>query len=203
MSAALLVQIDHVLCLNHRQYVVEVPTSLLAGHKTTRWGLYLSSQYIANFLCCSTAVAWTLFALSYHPAVQAVLRAELHTCPIDFPAVEQLNSLLCLKSVVRESLHPHSPVSFTQRVASHDGVIPRQKSFTDKHGVLQDTIQCERLFSNTARAVGMADCVWREWVVKGDFVGIPIRLLNRSTEAWAEDPNEFRFASHLLSHKVC
>jgi cytochrome P450 len=34
-------------------------------------------------------------------------------------------------------------------------------------------------------------------VSKGDVVVIPIRLLNRSTEVWGEDANEFRYA-HLL-----
>jgi cytochrome P450 len=29
-------------------------------------------------------------------------------------------------------------------------------------------------------------------VSKGDLVIIPIRLLNRSTEVWGEDANEFR-----------
>jgi hypothetical protein len=31
-------------------------------------------------------------------------------------------------------------------------------------------------------------------VSKGDLVAIPIRLLNRSTEVWGEDANEFRYA---------
>ncbi len=31
-------------------------------------------------------------------------------------------------------------------------------------------------------------------VSKGDLVLIPIRLLNRSTELWGEDANEFRYA---------
>jgi cytochrome P450 len=144
VSTSLLVQIDGVLRLNHRQYVVEVPTFLLAGHETTRWGLYPCSQYIAKFFCCSTAVAWTFFALSCHPTVQAALRAELRTCPTDFPTMEQLNSLSYLEGVLRESLRLYSPTSFTQRVAHHDMVIPLQKPFTDEHGVLQNTIRYER-----------------------------------------------------------
>jgi hypothetical protein len=35
-------------------------------------------------------------------------------------------------------------------------------------------------------------------LAKGDFVVIPIRLLNQSTELWGEDANEFRYDSHLL-----
>lgn len=36
-------------------------------------------------------------------------------------------------------------------------------------------------------------------VSKGDLVLVPIRLLNRSTEIWGEDANEFRYAQELLS----
>ena len=57
--------------------------------------------------------------------------------------MEQLNSLPYLEGVVRESLRLYSPVSFTQRVANQDLVIPLQKPFTDKHGVLQTTIRYE------------------------------------------------------------
>jgi hypothetical protein len=148
VGAFLLVQIDDDLYLSHRQYVVEVPTFLLAGHETTRWKLYPCSQYLAKFFCFSTAVAWTLFALSCHPTVQAALRAELRTCPTDFPTMEQLNSLPYLEGVLRESLRLYSPVSFAQRVANQDMVIPLQKPFTDKHGVLQTTIRYE-VYSRT------------------------------------------------------
>jgi Cytochrome P450 len=67
--------------------------------------------------------------------------------------MEQLNSLPYLEGVVRESLRLYSPVSFTNRVANHDVVIPLQKPFTDKDGVLQNTVRCERPFSNTACAL--------------------------------------------------
>jgi cytochrome P450 len=91
-------------------------------------------------------VTWTLFALSCHQVVQATLRAELRTCPTDSPTMEQLNSLSYLEGVVRESLRLYALVAFTQRIASHDVVIPLQKPFTDKHGVLQNTVRCEAFF---------------------------------------------------------
>ncbi|KAH9965553.1 cytochrome P450 [Lactifluus volemus] len=139
--------------MSDSEILSQVPTFLLAGHETS-----------------STAVAWTLFALSCHSVVQGRLRAELRTCPTDSPTMEQLNSLPYLEGVVRESLRLYAPVSFTQRVANHDVVIPLQKPFTDKNGVLQNTVR----------------------LAKGDFVVIPIRLLNQSTELWGEDANEFR-----------
>jgi cytochrome P450 len=44
--------------------------------------------------------------------------------------------------------------------------------------------------------MGMADFFSDDGdrVSKGDLVFIPIRLLNRSTEVWGEDANEFRYA---------
>ena len=39
----------------------------------------------------------------------------------------------------------------------------------------------------------------RDRVSKGDLVLIPIRLMNRSTEIWGEDANEFRYAQVTLS----
>ncbi|KAF8491338.1 cytochrome P450 [Russula emetica] len=125
---------------------------------------------LAGHETSSTAVSWTLFALACHPTVQAKLRAELHTCPTNSPIMEQLNSLPYLEGVVREALRLYAPVSSTHRIAMHDVEIPLQKPFTDKQGVLRGTVR----------------------VSKGDLVVIPIRLLNRSTEVWGEDANEFR-----------
>jgi hypothetical protein len=36
-------------------------------------------------------------------------------------------------------------------------------------------------------------------VSKGDLVAIPIRMLNRSTEIWGEDANEFRYVQESFS----
>ena len=98
-------------------------------------------RHSVDQFCCSTAISWTLFALCCQPAVQDKLRAELRTCPTDSPTMEQLNTLPYLEAVVREALRLYAPVSTTQRVAMHDAVIPLQKPFTDKHGVLQSTIR--------------------------------------------------------------
>ena len=38
---------------------------------------------------------------------------------------------------------------------------------------------------------------WCDRVSKGDFLSIPIRLLNRLTDIWGEDANEFRYAAVL------
>ncbi|KAH9030859.1 cytochrome P450 [Lactarius deliciosus] len=139
--------------MSDEEILSQVPTFLLAGHETS-----------------STAIAWTLFALSCHPAVQTTLRAELRTCPTDMPTMDQLNALPYLEGVVREVLRLYAPVSSTQRIAMHDAEIPLQTPFKDNRGIMQNSIR----------------------VFEGDSVSIPIRLLNRSTEIWGEDANEFR-----------
>jgi len=98
-------------------------------------------MYAINPPRCSTAVVWTLFALSCHATVQAKLRAELRTCASDSPTMEQLQALPYLEGVVQEALRLYAPVSSTKRIAMHDAEIPLQKPFTDKHGVLRNTIR--------------------------------------------------------------
>jgi len=94
------------------------------------------------FVARSTAVAWTLFALSCHPTVQTTLRAELRTCLTDMPTMDQLNALPYLEGVVREVLRLYAPVSATQRIAMHDAEIPLQKPFKDNRGIMQSSIRC-------------------------------------------------------------
>ena len=65
----------------------------------------------STFVVRSTAIAWTLFALSCNPKVQTTLRAELRTCPTDMPTTDQLNALPYLEGVVREALRLYSPLT--------------------------------------------------------------------------------------------
>ncbi|KAI0321606.1 cytochrome P450 [Amylostereum chailletii] len=139
--------------MSDEEILSQVPTFIMAGHETT-----------------STAVTWTLFALSCNPLVQIKLREELSAYPNDKPSMDELNSLRYLDAVVREALRLYPPVSATQRVAMQDEVIPLSRPIVDKHGVTQHSIR----------------------VAAGDVVTVPIRLLNRSTEIWGEDANEFR-----------
>ncbi|KAI9460714.1 cytochrome P450 [Russula earlei] len=147
------VEMPESMRMSDSEILSQIPTFLIAGHETT-----------------STAVAWTLLAVSCNPTIQAKLRDELRTCPTDSPTMEQLNALPYLESVVREALRLYAPVSSIDRVSMHDAEIPLQTPFVDKHGVLQSAIR----------------------VSKGDSVVIPIRLLNRSTAIWGDDANEFR-----------
>ncbi|KAH9016232.1 cytochrome P450 [Lactarius pseudohatsudake] len=141
--------------MSDEEILLQVPTFLLARHETS-----------------STAIAWTLHALSCHPTVQTTLRAELRTCPTDMPTMDQLNGLPYLEGVVREVLCLYAPVSATQRSAMHDAEIPLRKPYKDNRGITQSSESI--------------------WVSRGDSVSVPIRLLNHLTEIWGEDANEFR-----------
>jgi cytochrome P450 len=101
---------------------------------------------LSSFVARSTAIAWTLFALSCNPAVQTTLREELRTCPTDMPTTDQLNALPYLEGVVREVLRLYAPVSSTQRIAKEDAVIPLQKPFKDSHGIMQSSVRYARRF---------------------------------------------------------
>ncbi|KAI0280140.1 cytochrome P450 [Russula aff. rugulosa BPL654] len=154
-----------------REHIVPFPNLIFRlGITIMTYILEVPTFMLAGHETSSTAVSWTLFALACYPTVQTKLRAELRACPTDSPTMEQLNSLPYLEGVVRESLRLYAPVSGTQRIAMHDAEIPLQRPFTDKEGISRGTVR----------------------VSKGDLVIIPIRMLNRSTEIWGEDANEFR-----------
>ena len=115
-----------------------------------RGGCYIPGpclDYVAEhtFVAHSTAVAWALFALSCHPAVQTTLRAELRTCTTDVPTMDQLNALPYLEGVVREVLRLYAPVSASQRIAMHDAEIPLLKPYKDRRGIMQSSVRCVRL----------------------------------------------------------
>ncbi|KAF9236874.1 cytochrome P450 [Melanogaster broomeanus] len=130
----------------------QVPTFLVAGHETT-----------------STATTWALYAMTLAPEVQTKLREELLSVDAETPSMDDLMALPYLDAVVRETLRVHAPVPSTVRVAVKDDVLPLEKPFTDKHGVVHDGIR----------------------ISKGDQMFIPILAMNRSEELWGPDAHEF------------
>ncbi|KAI0039550.1 cytochrome P450 [Auriscalpium vulgare] len=130
----------------------QVPTFLIAGHETT-----------------STSLAWTLFALSAHPAVRARLNAELRAHPSDTPSMDELAALPYLDKVAREVLRLYCPVNNTERAPLADTTVPLEKPFIGTDGLPRHEFP----------------------VPKGQSVLIPIRLLNRSKELWGADAHEF------------
>ncbi|KAG6854181.1 hypothetical protein C0991_009833 [Blastosporella zonata] len=139
--------------MSDEDVVAQVPTFLVAGHETT-----------------STATTWALFALSQDIPVQTKLREELLAVETDRPTMDELNALPYLDMVVRETLRLHAPVPATIRQATQDDILPLNKPFTDRKGVVHEGIR----------------------VRKGQTLQVPILAINRSKEIWGDDAPEFK-----------
>ncbi|KAF8834516.1 cytochrome P450 [Paxillus ammoniavirescens] len=139
--------------LPDKDVLAQVPTFLVAGHETT-----------------STATTWALHELSLASEIQTKLREELVSVDTEMPSMDQLSALPYLDAVVKETLRLHPPIGDTMRVATKDDVLPLEKPFTDKHGVIHDGIR----------------------VSKGTVIFVPILVMNRSKELWGPDAHEFK-----------
>ncbi|KAJ7095055.1 cytochrome P450 [Mycena epipterygia] len=139
--------------LSDTEVVSQIPAFFVAGHETT-----------------STATAWALHALSLNPNVQAKLREELFTISSQNPTMNELNSLPYLDSVVREVLRVYSPVTFVDRMAMQDDVLPLSKPYIDKTGKSHDTLL----------------------IPKGQIIRLPILIIHMDPETWGDDAAEFR-----------
>ncbi|KIJ06503.1 hypothetical protein PAXINDRAFT_20308 [Paxillus involutus ATCC 200175] len=139
--------------LSDEDILAQVPTFLVAGHETI-----------------STATTWALHELSVAPEIQTKLREELLSVDTETPSVDELSALPYLAAVVKETLRVHAPIGETVRVAMKDDVVPLEKSFTDKHGVVHDAIR----------------------IRKGTTIATPILVMNRSKELWGPDAHEFK-----------
>jgi cytochrome P450 len=109
--------------MSDKDVIAQVPTFLVAGHETT-----------------STAVTWALYAMAQAPEVQTKLRDELLSVDTDTPSMDELMGLPYLDAVLKESLRVHPPVPITSRFAMKDDVLPVEKPYTDRYGVVRDTI---------------------------------------------------------------
>ncbi|EIM89578.1 cytochrome P450 [Stereum hirsutum FP-91666 SS1] len=139
------------------------PTILVAGHETT-----------------STALTWTIFALSVQSHIQTKLRSEIMQRPADSPTMDEINSLPYLDGVIREVMRLHAPVAQSERIAVRDCVVPLGGSGSrDKNGVVMDHLRLR----------------------EGDIVKLPIRAINRSKEIWGEDAEEFKPERWLNDNK--
>ncbi|KAJ6533732.1 cytochrome P450 [Mycena capillaripes] len=136
--------------LSDEDVLAQVPTFLVAGHETT-------------------AATWALFALAKNKEVQTRLRNELLAVDTEDPSMDELNALSYLDCVVRETLRVHAPVVATARAAMRDDVIPLETPYTDRSGMVHDTLQ----------------------LVRGQPVVIPILALNRDPAIWGPDAHDF------------
>ncbi|KAJ7289234.1 cytochrome P450 [Mycena rebaudengoi] len=98
------------------------------------------------------------------------LRDELLTVSTDNPTMDELNALVYLDYVVRETLRLHAPVPFAGRMAIRDDVIPLSTPYTDVNGTVHESLR----------------------ILKGQDVVLPIRELNRDPEIWGPDSLEFK-----------
>ncbi|KAF7294573.1 hypothetical protein MIND_00993800 [Mycena indigotica] len=152
--------------LSDTEVMAQIPTFFLAGHETT-----------------STATTWALFALTQNKAAQTRLREELLAVPSESPTMDEINALPYLDCVVRETLRIHAPLPSTVREATQDDVVPLETPFTDKNGVVHDTIR----------------------VTKGQTIMIPILVMNRDERVWGPDAREFipeRWERETISNSI-
>ncbi|KAJ7872703.1 cytochrome P450 [Mycena leptocephala] len=139
--------------LSDVEVVAQIPAFLSAGYETT-----------------SNATSWALHALSLNPAVQTKLREEIFTISTENPTMDVLNSLPYLESVVREVMRVHAPVSFLERIAMQDDVLPLSQPYIDKTGKAHDSLL----------------------IPKGQIIHLPLSGLNVDKEIWGDDAEEFR-----------
>lgn len=143
---------DH-LRMSDEDVLAQIPTFMFAGHETT-----------------SSAVTWTLLALSENQAYQAKLRTELLSVSSSTPTMDELNVLPYLDKIVRETMRLYAPVPNTVRQVMKDDVIPTQNEWVDRLGQKRQGLP----------------------VMKGDLISIQILPLNTSKAIWGDDALEFK-----------
>lgn len=80
-------------------------------------------------------------SLATDPSIQSRLRSELLAVPTDMPTMGELDSLVYLDAIVRESLRYHSVVEGIVKVATQDDVIPLEKPFMGIDGKMREVLQ--------------------------------------------------------------
>ncbi|KAJ7116118.1 cytochrome P450 [Mycena crocata] len=138
--------------MSDEEVLSQIITFLVAGHVTT-----------------STAVTWTLFALTQNKAAQARLREEVASFPTENPTMDQLNDMAYLDCVVREGLRVHGPVPLNVREAACDDVMPLLNPWTDTQGKVHETIS----------------------IPKGTEIFIPMNAMNLDPIIWGPNAREF------------
>ncbi|KAI0088539.1 cytochrome P450 [Irpex rosettiformis] len=148
--------------LSTKEILCQISTFLAAGHETS-----------------SSALTWTLYALSRSPRIQHKLRQQLQNLPISpshtsesTPSPEDIDLILSepyLDACIRESLRLYAPVTSTMRVAAHDDFVPVSRPYKDTHGRTCDFIQLN----------------------KDDIITIPIQAMNKSLWVWGDDAHEY------------
>ena len=124
--------------------LAEIPTFLIAGHVTTRYGTYacpLSIEISISKSWRSVTMSWALYALSQNKDAQTKLREEMSNISTDNPTMDDLNGLPYMDAVVRETLRLYPPLPSVLREARKDDCIPLSTPFTDKKGIVRNEIR--------------------------------------------------------------
>ncbi|CCO36125.1 Cytokinin hydroxylase [Rhizoctonia solani AG-1 IB] len=119
------------------------------------------------------ALARTLHLLAQYPNVQDRLRAEVREAHALYGKdleYDQLNSLIYLDAVCRESLRLWSPAQLIERVAMKDWVLPLQYPIKSKDG--------KKTITNLH-------------VPKGAHMYLSVGSVNRDKQTWGEDAEQF------------
>ncbi|KAF8685181.1 Cytochrome p450 [Rhizoctonia solani] len=122
----------------------------------------------------SSALSRTIHLLAEHPCIQSKLRDEIRRAHhfygknLDY---DQLNSLLYLDAVCRESLRLHAPVFFLDRVAMKDWILPLHYPARSAEG---------RAMMLNIR------------VPKGATLHVSLGAANRDRRTWGDDARAFR-----------
>ncbi|BGP16891.1 hypothetical protein JCM10213_007336 [Rhodosporidiobolus nylandii] len=154
------IQNDGKASMTNTELRGQLTTFLLAGHETT-----------------STALTWTLYALSRMPEKQERLRQEVRAArakaAMEGRAELESHELDALEYLdAREILRLEAPVTATVRHAAHDDHIP--------------------LSSPIPSAVDPSRTISSITVEEGQTIFIPILAVNRNKEIFGEDADEFR-----------
>ncbi|KAI9448918.1 cytochrome P450 [Russula earlei] len=133
----------------------------------------ISTFLLAGHETTASALTWTLYALARAPDAQTRLRAALRTCDMwDFHA---MLGLPLLEHTVREALRLHAPVSSTMRVYAG----ATSECFVPLHYPVRVRVSRWCLQSGIH-------------LRQGDIINIPIQAVNRATDLWGTDAQDFR-----------
>ncbi|KAM5533414.1 hypothetical protein V8D89_012964 [Ganoderma adspersum] len=181
------------------ELLCQISTFLAAGHETS-----------------SSALTWTLYALSRCPSAQAKLREELRSVPVPTPSsTTSTYPSRCPSSCPSSpsptatspsfptfSLHPTSAAHEAAMVALFDRIT--HLPYLD--AVVRESLRLYAPITTTMRVATADDAIpvaapfvdrrgrtcTEIRVRKGDIISVPIQAMNKGRDAWGEDADVFR-----------
>ncbi|KAF9492856.1 cytochrome P450 [Pleurotus eryngii] len=117
----------------------------------------------------SGALARALHQLAILPDIQSKLREEIFTCSASGVTHDNINSMLYLDAVIKETLRVYPPIVHMERVASQDVVVPLYTPLRRTDGKETSRLVIHR---NQHVVIGIANC-------------------NTDTTLWGEDAHDW------------